>query len=116
VQRDWSEAHAKVREEARCRIKGCKNKDLDPAHTFKRGLQDVDVEVLYFDDAAGCDRLKLVKHVLPDSIVPLCRMHHEQYDAHRLNLLPYLTLEEQADMARCVGLERAINRATGAKA
>lgn len=36
-----------------------------------------------------------VRYVNPDSIVPLCRDHHRQYDAHRLDLLSCLTLAEQ---------------------
>lgn len=36
-----------------------------------------------------------IRKVNPDSIVPLCRKHHQQYDAHRLDLLSCLTLPEQ---------------------
>jgi hypothetical protein len=34
--------------------------------------------------------------VVPNRIVPLCRKHHRAYDAHELDLLGYLTAEEEA--------------------
>ena len=42
-----------------------------------------------------------------DSIVPLCREHHSAYDAHHFDLLPYLSLPEQAEAVSIVGIERA---------
>lgn len=97
--RDWSQAIAKIRREARCRIQGCRNRDLETAHTLKRQLQD---EV----DKDGN------RKVLPVSVVPLCRNHHELYDGHKLDILPYLSYEEQADMVLHVGITRALARAS----
>ena len=38
-----------------------------------------------------------------DAIVPLCREHHRQYDAGQLDVLPYLTLPEQAHAVTAAG-------------
>ena len=38
-----------------------------------------------------------------DNIVPLCRDCHTEYDQHRLDLLPFLTLPEQIAAVRQAG-------------
>ena len=61
----------------------------------------------------GAERVDLA-HVIPRSIAPnggdqgaslvaLCRSHHRDYDAGRLDLLPYLTVEEQAAAVTAAG-------------
>jgi hypothetical protein len=46
-------------------------------------------------------------------IVPLCPQHHREYDARTLDLLPYLTLAEQAAAVEHVGIVRALRRLSG---
>ena len=53
----------------------------------------------------------------PRRVVPLCREHHEAYDAHTLDLLPYLEPNHRSELARaveCVGLLATLQRVTGA--
>jgi hypothetical protein len=54
----------------------------------------------------------------PRRIVFLCRQHHEEYDAHRLDLLPYLERRHRGELARAVelvGLLTTLERVTGSK-
>jgi len=89
--RDWSAAHAKVEQEGRCRV--CRSlTELDPAHIVPRSL------------GGGQSDL---------AVVPLCRTCHTAFDSHRLDLLPFLTYEEQAEAVRVVGIERARRRLGG---
>lgn len=81
--RDWSAAHEKVAREGSCRV--CRLReyeaDLDPAHVVPRAQARPGVG----EDARN--------------IVPLCRTCHASYDGQareRLDLLPYLSHEEQA--------------------
>ena len=87
--RDWSVAHAKIKAEGKCRVAHCSRPAGDAAHVIPRSL------------GGGQEA---------DSTVPLCRPHHTAYDAHELDLLPYLTLDEQAEAVRIVGIERARKR------
>lgn len=93
-------ARIKVEQEGKCRVCGVPARYCDAAHTVDRSLSRSG-----FDDAY--------------LIVPLCSEirggHgcHGAYDAHKLDLLPYLTNEEQAAMVREVGMARAWKRATG---
>lgn len=95
--RNWSDALRKL-EPFVCR--NCKRHDrgLDLAHTVGRK----------YDEKRG-KRL----YVHPDSVVPLCRIDHQLYDAHKLNILPVLTLGEQLKAVELVGLARAYKRLTG---
>jgi hypothetical protein len=90
VGRDWSAAWEKVQQEGRCR---CASVDcsgqVDPHHIVPRGSGLGDVV-----DAAS-------------NIVPLCRLHHDLYHAGDLDLLPYLTHDEQAYAVFLVGYVRA---------
>jgi hypothetical protein len=48
-----------------------------------------------------------------DDVVPLCRTHHGLYDDRSLDLLPYLTVDEQAlAVKRAKGLVNAYDRIT----
>jgi hypothetical protein len=51
----------------------------------------------------------------PRNIVPLCRPCHEAFDTVSLDLLPYLTLQEQGYAAQLVGLVEAYQRLTGTR-
>jgi 5-methylcytosine-specific restriction endonuclease McrA len=88
VRRDWTAARAKVEREANCRICGAAWK-IEAAHIIPRSLGGGQSE---------------------DAIVPLCPDHHREYDSHRLDLLPHLTHDEQAEAVRVLGLERARRR------
>ena len=89
--REWSAAHAKVEREGRCRV--CRSLDsLDPAHVVPRSL--------------GGEQGDL-------AVIPLCRVCHTAYDSFRLDLIPFLTYEEQAEAVRVVGIERARRRLGG---
>jgi hypothetical protein len=85
--RDWSLAQAKVEEEGEfCRV--CGAIEVEKAHILGRK----------YDQPISPDSRTLL--VLPDRIVPLCgewaNRCHQRYDAHELDLLPYLTAAEQA--------------------
>lgn len=86
---DWTEARRKVDRERSCRIQGCRvNWGLEAAHVIDRSVAK----------SPG-------PKVPEDDIVPLCKEHHGQYDAHRLDLLPVLTKREQAKAVFLVGVE-----------
>ena len=100
--RDWTAARAKVAIERRCRVCGS-DRNVQAAHVIGRR-----------HDRMGPDGRIFVD---PLEIVPLCLECHDRYDgrAHgeRLDLLPYLTLLEQAAAVALVGLEVARKRLTG---
>lgn len=92
--RDWAAARAKVDDERDCRV--CESREhVEAAHTIGR----------VHDSAV----------VNPQDIVPLCTKHHMLYDAHRLDLLPYLTHEEQAAAVSHVGIVSAMRRLTSSR-
>ena len=86
--RDWSDARAKVESEEICRVCG-RSICLEAAHIMGR----------VHDPQKGQSKTRYVR---PESIVPLCGSLapefscHVLYDAHQIDLLPYLTKEEQA--------------------
>jgi hypothetical protein len=49
----------------------------------------------------------------PKGIVPLCVECHMAYDAHKLDLLPYLNYAEQSKVVADLGIVRAYKRLTG---
>lgn len=56
------------------------------------------------------------RHWDPARIVFLCREHHDAYDAHELDLLPYLEARHRHELARaveCFGLLATLERVTG---
>lgn len=88
MKRDWSAARAKVAQEGVCRVCG-HAQNLEAAHVVPRSL----------GGGQGAD-----------ATVPLCRTCHRNYDAFRLDLIPYLTKDEQAEAVRVLGIERARRR------
>ena len=100
-----SPAREKIEREGVCRVCGLGGPErLDAAHVWDRSLGGPQ-----FEDA--------------DAVVPLCssikgagrNACHDLYDAHRLDLLPYLTTDEQVALVRYAGsIERARGRAMGA--
>ena len=107
--RDWSEARAKVDAERRCRVCGYSGGEpyrrLEAAHSLSTALQDV-----VLPDGSY--------KVLGASVVPLCGPATSSYTCHgkhhagELELLPYMTIEEQMDVVRCVGIQRAFDKLT----
>lgn len=79
----------KAREGCRVHGKACGN--ADPMHVIDRSL-------------GGCDD--------PCCTVPGCRAVHDAYDNGRFDLLPYLSIAEQAHAVAHVGIERARRRIT----
>ena len=89
---DWKPGIEKVQNEGDCRY--CRSgESLDPAHLWPRSL------------GGSMDR---------DNIVPLCRSCHNLFDSSRLDLLPYLTINEQLCVVReAGGIARAYDRLVG---
>lgn len=93
---------AKVEAEGACRVCHAPAAVCDAAHLWPRSL-----------GSKGFDE--------PDLIVPLCaaikgadRDCHGRFDAHELDLLARLTLDEQVALVRAAGsIERARDRAIG---
>lgn len=77
MSRDWTGPREKVDDEGRCRVCGATN-GLDPTHLIPRSQVPPGI-----GEEAG-------------NIVPLCRECHDAQHRHELDLLPYLTREEQA--------------------
>lgn len=105
TKRDWAQAKEKCWAEP-CRLLDsplhvCETRRTECAHVMGRRFDS------HREDG--------VLWVNPDSVIPLCPNAHREYDAHRLDILPYLTLDEQADAVKRVGIIRAIARLTGAR-
>lgn len=85
--RDWTLARAKITEESgRCRI--CKSaEEVQAAHIVGR-----EFDRYYADGGRQLEPWV----VLSERVVPLCRAHHEAYDAHLIDPLGHLTPEEEA--------------------
>lgn len=122
VVRDWTEANAKVESEGGfCRVgahdaglgvpidnprdlPGCAG-PVERAHVIGREHDDP------HPTRAG------VLIVRAESVVPLCRRHHAEYDGRRLDLLPYLDVAEQVHaVAQAGGLVAALYRVSGPRA
>lgn len=105
--REWRAARRKVNTERECRVchAGLSDAWIEAAHVIGRQYDRPRDE-----EAAGAER---VLYVHPDDVVPLCTSCHGLYDSHRLDLLPFLTLTEQARAVSHVGIVRALTRTTG---
>jgi hypothetical protein len=84
----------RAKKAAGCRLHGAACGTPDAAHVVDRSI-------------GGCDD--------PLCAIPLCRVLHEGYDRHELDILPLLTYEEQAHAVGHLGLLRALNRITGSE-
>jgi len=94
-------ARQKVEDEGCCRVCGVFSSYCDAAHLWDRSLGGKG-----FDNA--------------DLIVPLCARIkgglgcHELYDSHQLDILPFLTVDEQVAVVRASGsIARAMRRLCG---
>jgi hypothetical protein len=93
--RDWDAFLAKVDREGTCRVGGSLHQIPEAAHIIQRSR-------IPSDDAMHAD-----------NCIPLCRKCHTEYDAGTLDLLPYLSLGEQAYITWLVGIVAAFRRSTG---
>lgn len=101
--RNWEAARAKVEREGACRYCG-DTMMLEAAHVIGRK----------YDRPASEDSKTLL--VRPDSVVVLCRRHHEAYDRRELDLMPYLHLVEQVRAVEDAGgIASANKRISGAR-
>src|SRR4051812_4037843 len=90
--RDWTDPRAKVEQEGCCRVCGSPTA-VEAAHLIARSQTQ---------PGAG-------EH--PLNIVPLCRRCHRAYDMRRLDLLPYLSVAEQAKAVELAsGIVAALRR------
>ena len=92
MRRDWRAAVAKKEREGCCRVCGT-TRELECAHIVPRSQVTV----------GGED---------PRNIIILCAPCHRAQHAGRLELLGYLTYEEQGYVASLVGLYEAMRRTT----
>ncbi len=105
--RDWTDARLKVEAAGGvCRV--CGKPHAEAAHTIGRKHDRQVAPNLWWVD--------------PDDIVPLCGPAtssdtcHGKYDAHQLDLLPYLSLGEQVAAVRAAGsITAAFRRVTGGR-
>lgn len=108
IVRDWSDARAKVEAERVCRVgavgwgRSCGEcaGPVQAAHVIGRE-----------HDRARDGQARL--YVAPVDVVPLCARHHRDYDARALDLLPFLTIDEQARAVSVAGgIIAALRRTT----
>lgn len=107
-ERDWSDALAKVKAEGRCRVCGKDRCRLESAHTIGRehDRPKPHPDVIASDGPLWVD---------PRDVVALCAEHHRAFDARELDLLPYLSKDEQASAVAHVGIIAATHRLTGSR-
>lgn len=106
IVRDWTAALDKVRREGCCRVCGASGGvKIDAAHVVGRRN----------DPRPRPGQPRRVRRVRADDIVPLCRPCHQAYDERRLDLLPFLSLEEQAAAVSIMGIESARRRISGTR-
>jgi hypothetical protein len=77
----------------------------DLIEQFPDGLGPIDPAHIIARAQGGCDD--------EDCICPLPRRLHDAYDEGKLDLLPWLTLDEQAHAVKHVGILGALKRTTG---
>lgn len=83
------EQRIKALSEGTCRA--CGSWTVDPAHVVSRAK-------------GGCEH--------QDCTIPLCRLHHRSYDDGILDVLPLLTLDEQAHAVSHLGIMGALRCTT----
>ena len=94
--RDWTAARAKVEADNNGTCRVCGDAPVDAAHVIPRSIDPRE------SNMGG------------HSVVGLCRRDHVAYDSHELDLLPYLTLDEQLAAVRAAGsIARAEQIITG---
>jgi hypothetical protein len=88
--RIWGKAIDKCRDEGACRVCGLRA-NLEAAHLAPRKH----------------DKPKRLgaktRFVAPDNVIPMCSRDHYLFDAGRLDVLQYLTVEEQVHVVKTLG-------------
>jgi len=88
--RIWDKAIEKCREEGSCRVCGLQA-NLEAAHLAPRKH----------------DKPRRIgtkaRLVAPENVIPLCSRDHYLFDAGRLDVLQYLTVEEQVHVVKVLG-------------
>lgn len=98
MRRDWADAREKI-DGAVCRL--CGNWNPDACHVIGRARDER-------------KRGSSVAYVNPASVIPMCRSCHQSYDAGRVDILPYLSLDEQVQAVKDAGgLALAMRRICG---
>jgi hypothetical protein len=97
--------HASPAQKAKVAAQGCRIPDPEGYVASADGSLPVDPAHITPRTAGGCDH--------PDCVVGLYRGFHRLYDEGNLDLLPYLTLEEQAHAVSHLGILGALKRTTG---
>jgi hypothetical protein len=110
VRRIWDDARAKVEREGVCRVCGDSGDALaalEAAHII--GRERDFYCPLDYEEGPSVRILAASKlHVHPNRIVPLCTLHHNDYDRNACDLIQYLNLDEQLQaVADCGGIEQA---------
>lgn len=102
--RDWVDARRKVTAEGRCRLCGADGRfaRIEAAHTVGR-----------VHDRPHPERGGEALWVDPDDVIPLCTACHLAQHAGEVDLLPVMSLAEQAAAVRKVGIVSAYLRLTG---
>lgn len=103
-ERDWSLARNKILQAEVCRVPTCRGRNLDAAHVIGR-THDYTAPLIPAYTGSAIWRPGVV---WPDRIIPLCSGHHRAQHAGTLDILPLLTIYEQAQaVADAGGIERA---------
>jgi hypothetical protein len=89
IDRDWTKADEKCRQEGRCRRCGVNR--IERAHLAPR-THDERVKV-------GSKK----RRVAADNCVPLCPSCHRKFDHREIDILEYLTIDEQLHVVRALG-------------
>lgn len=97
VRRDWRPA---FQAKGNCGCRVCGRWPAQLAHVLGRR----------FDRRKPGSKIRVVE---ADAVVPLCLSHHADYDAHRLDLWPFLTDGERGWAAGRVGDGEARRRVSG---
>ena len=99
--------HASPAQKAKVEREGCRLSHLINSQGHYMGVEPVVVDPAHITPrgVGGCDD--------PLCICPLTRRNHLLYDRGELDILPYLTLEEQAHAVLHVGILGALKRTTG---
>jgi hypothetical protein len=113
--RNWNDARHKVELEGACRV--CVHHGQTPVRRPR--LEAAHIVGQKYDKPHPIPSPRELErgelYVRADEIVPLCQKHHREYDAHQLDLLPYLHRNEQVRAVEHLGIAGAYRRLTGSR-
>ncbi|MBN8867533.1 MAG: hypothetical protein J0H98_08260 [Solirubrobacterales bacterium] len=115
IVQDWSEANFEKRS-IKCRVCGRGDRKIELAHVHTSGIQfDTREAIVEERFHRGKVRTVRVVKINPCRVIPLCGPStdpatcHGGQHAHRLDVWPFLTEEEKAQVIADVGLNQAIH-------